>query len=525
MQTQDAINVITFKSSMRTIINHRDTEARKRNKRSEIRISKYETNSKSESWIPRSSRGMTDLKRSLCLATVLFILLPTFFATEVKAAGVYNNTKHGSPQTGVMRDAAIPRGSCRQCHSEGSGAIKYPKSLWRENDNELCYSCHRNETLSGIYPGQRVYDTSIHRTDPRAVWPGPSPSVRRDMDAAGKCLNCHDPHGRKDRSGIIPDLLISREETLCMSCHDGDPAGDIKRELRKPYSHLIRQGPGKHSSDEGGDPARYSYAGGNRHAECSDCHNAHAIDHSVSLQTAPSASGKNSRVSRIHVLNGGPETNPGYQYISANDTGAPLNEYEICYKCHSSWTQQPPGQPDMARLFNTNNASFHPVEGQGKNPGIDPNSFTGGFNAFSIIYCSDCHGSNDSNLRGPHGSQFPNILRGPYEAQGNTRVVTRDELCFICHNYETYVNAASSSLFQQASRLNPPASANGHVFHVGQKNIPCYACHDSHGSARLGALIAIRRVPGLQTFSMNSNGGACLPTCHGQQSYTLNYPR
>jgi predicted CXXCH cytochrome family protein len=459
------------------------------------------------------------------VAILLFLLLATAFIPGARGEGVYNNTKHGNPLTGVTRDAAIPRGSCKQCHSEGSGAIKYPKSLWRENDNELCYTCHRNETLLGIYPGQRIYDTSTHGTEPRFVWPGPFPSARKDIDAAGKCQNCHNPHGSKDRIGIIPNLLIAREETLCLGCHDGAPAGDILREARKPYSHLIRQGAGKHSSDEDGNPARYSYAGGNRHAECSDCHNAHAIQHNVSFQTAPAASGKNSRVSRIQVINSSPESIPGYQYISSNDTGAPLNEYEICYKCHSSWTQQPPGQPDMARLFNTNNASFHPVEGQGKNQGIDPNSFTGSVNVSSSIYCSDCHGSNDSNLRGSHGSQFPNILRRPYEAQSNPRVTARDELCFICHNYDTYVNAASASLFQQASRFNAPASINGHVFHVGQKNIPCYTCHDSHGSARFGALIVIRRNPGLLSFSMSSNGGSCLSTCHEQKTYTINYPR
>ncbi|RJQ52033.1 MAG: hypothetical protein C4526_08900 [Nitrospiraceae bacterium] len=456
--------------------------------------------------------------------SVLFVLLFTLI-TNAGAAGVYNSTRHGSPQTGVMRDPAAPRGSCRQCHSESGTAIKYPKSLWRENDNELCYACHRDETLSGVYPGQRVYDTATHRIDPRAAWPGPSPSPRKDMDAAGKCLNCHDPHGRQDRSGVIPNLLIAREETLCLSCHDGDPAGDILRDLRKPYSHLIRQGTGKHGSDEGGDPSRYSYTAGNRHAECSDCHNAHAVRHNTALQTAPAASESVLRVSRVRVFNGSPETIPGYQYIPAGDTGSPLLEYEICYKCHSSWTRQPAGQPDLARLFNTNNASFHPVEGPGKNTGIAPGSFVGGINAFSVIYCSDCHGSNDSNLRGPHGSQFPDILRRPYVTQDSGRSPERDELCFMCHNYDTYVSAASPAVFQQASRFNPPASSSGHVFHAGQRNVPCYTCHDSHGSAQFGALIVTRRNPGLLSFSMNSNGGSCLPTCHEQRSYTVNYPR
>lgn len=459
-------------------------------------------------------------KTVLCLC----VLLGAFMSQAM--AGVYETTGHGNPQTGAMRDNAIPRGSCNQCHVEGSKDLKYQKSLWRENDNGLCYACHREMNFSGIYPGLEVYETSNHRTDPRFVWPGPFPPGRREMGAQGKCLNCHNPHGRKDRYGVVPSHLVAREEELCLACHDGSPAArDIARELRKPYSHPTRQGSDRHSAGEGGNPARYSYLGGNRHAECSDCHNPHAAFSDPRTPVAPLASSRNSKVSRLRVMNGPPDSIPLYQYSPASDTSTPVLEYEICYKCHSSWTQQPPGQKDIARLFNTNNASFHPVEGQGRNPGINPSSFVAGMNAFTTIHCSDCHGSEDSNLRGPHGSQFPKILRRAYEARSTSRMTTRDELCFLCHNFDTYADPASSPIAQQASRFNPPASLSGHVFHVGQRNSPCYACHDSHGSPQFGALIVTGRNPGLRSFSMNSSGGSCAPSCHVARAYVINYTR
>lgn len=436
-------------------------------------------------------------------------------------------TAHNNAVTGPSRSKGIPRGSCGQCHIDKSTPISYPSSLWRENDNELCYTCHQTINASGVYPGSEVYENSDHRTDPRFVWPGPVPPQRRELRAAGKCLNCHTPHGRKDQGGLIPSLLIAREENLCLTCHDGYPSvRDIARDVRKPYSHPVSRYAGKHSADEGGDPARYSYLGGYRHSECSDCHNSHAVVGDPLPPAAPAASNRNARVSRIRVFNGGPGTIPMYEYRSAFDISSPVLEYEICFKCHSSWTQQRPGVQDMARLFNTNNASFHPVEGQGKNPGINPNAFIGGKSAFSTIYCSDCHGSDDSSLRGPHGSQFPNLLRKRYEAHSTSSMTTGDELCFICHNFDTYANPAG--LFQQASRFNPPLSPNGHAFHVGQKNVPCYACHDSHGSPGFPALIVTGRNPGIISFSFAATRGQCSATCHSPpaaRSYQINYPR
>jgi predicted CXXCH cytochrome family protein len=441
-------------------------------------------------------------------------------------AGVYAETGHGNPAAGVLRDPSLPRGGCGQCHVEGDAPVRYAKELFRENDNELCFACHTNENITGVYPGRLVYETSNHRTDARTVWPGPIPPARREAGAGGKCLNCHGPHGKQDASGLVPSQLLAREEGVCLACHDGDPsARDIAREIRKPYSHPAVQTTGKHRTDEGGDPSRFSYVGGNRHAECADCHNAHASFGDPVPPAAPAASARNARTSRIRVVNGAAGTIPLYEYRPANDTSTPVLEYEICFKCHSSWTNQPPGEQDLALLFNTNNASYHPVEAQGKSPGIPAGAFAGGKNGFSVIHCGDCHGSDDSTLKGPHGSQFPNILRKAYESRSISRITTREELCFLCHNFDTYANPVVVPGQPDLSRFNPPAYANGHTSHVGQRNVPCYACHDSHGSPQFPALISTGRTPGILSFIASGTGGTCTPTCHGTQTYVLNYPR
>lgn len=462
------------------------------------------------------------------IVRVLFLTVVTAAAASPALGGVFDKTGHGNPMTGVRRITSSPTGSCGQCHIEKEGqGLKFAMGLWRENDNGLCFECHKSENMRESYPGRQIYEKSDHGTDPRFAWPGPTPPARRELGGAGKCLNCHSPHGKEDRNGIIPSLLFAREEALCLTCHSGYPSTrDIAHDIRKPYSHPARLTADKHSSTEDGDPSRYSYVGGYRHATCSDCHNAHAAFSDSLPPTAPTASNRNARVSRVRVINSAAGAVPQYDYRPANDFTTPVLEYEICYKCHSSWTQLPPGRQDMARLFNTNNPSFHPVEGQGKNLGINPGAFVPGkTNAFSTIYCSDCHGSDDSQLRGPHGSQFPNILRKSYEAHSTSRVVTREELCFICHSFDAYANPLAPLSQQQASRFNPPVSPSGHALHVGQKNVPCYACHDSHGSTQFPALIVTGRNPGLTNFFATATGGTCMSTCHASRSYVINYPR
>lgn len=455
------------------------------------------------------------VEKGFCVSLILLILC----SAQGRAwGGVYSETAHGNRLTGVERDGALPKGACGQCHVDKEDKGKYPHALWHANDNDLCYTCHNAVDLTGLFPGRELYDRSSHNTDPRFVWPGPFPPARRATDMAGKCLNCHNPHGKQDNAGLIPSLLIARQVTLCLSCHDGDPSTrDIARDIRKPYSHQGRFG--THGADEAASGDSVAFAGGNRHVECSDCHNPHAVVGDPMPPIAPVASTNLARVSRVSVMNGFAGTIPRYVFLPANDTSTPALEYEICYKCHSSWAWQPPGQQDIALLLNTNNASFHPVEAPGKNPSISPAAFVNGMTGFSTITCSDCHGSDDSNLRGPHGSLFPNILKGAYEAGSSNWISTRTDLCFNCHNFATYADPFSAQFEQDASRFNK------HAVHIGQHNIPCYACHESHGSPQYGGLIAIGRTPGIRSFTMTPAGATCLPTCHDSRSYSVPYSR
>jgi predicted CXXCH cytochrome family protein len=410
-------------------------------------------------------------------------------------------------------------------------------ALFAPNTNALCYTsgCHNLNSPNGVFQGPSVYDASLHATRSNTVWPGADPSVDTAAPAArpggdwGKCVNCHDAHGyNMDGSGLIPGLLVSREERLCYVCHDGSPADsskNVKAQFNKAYRHPITTS-GKHSVAEGGTPGAYGTTPtNNRHSECDDCHNSHAAAADGAPPVAPTAPNSLLGVGRVGVVNGSAGYAPAYTYRGPSDTSAPVNEYELCFKCHSSWTTQPAGQSNTALEFNPNNASYHPVEAMGKNLTIRSGAFVGGWTATKTMYCTDCHTSDDTAVRGPHGSLYQYILKKSATANSLQRTMASTELCFDCHAYNTYANNNSSNAVKGYSRFNPPQTSQGHTYHVGSRQYPCYACHESHGSATQSFLIATGRSPGITNYSRSTNGGTCWPTCHSAKSYAVNYPR
>ncbi len=320
-------------------------------------------------------------------------------------------------------------------------------------------------------------------------------------------------------------MAFAREENMCLPCHDGSPAAaDIQSQFLKIYKHPIAT-PGKHAEEEAGDASKFGASPiNNRHSECVDCHNPHAAQRDAIPPIPPGASARLNGVSRIRLVNGLAGTRPIYTYAGPGDT-VPPNEYEICFKCHSSWTTQPGGQSDLAVLFNTNNPSFHPVEDKGKNPNIPPAAFANGWTWDRLTYCTDCHSSDGNSPRGPHGSTFRYILKKGYMGRAGVYPPTSTDLCFDCHDYETYANPNSTDATQGNSRFNRPKTTQGHAFHVGTQGFSCYTCHQTHGSATLPALIATGRTPGIFSYSQNATGGTCAPSCHGSDTYTVNYAR
>jgi len=182
-------------------------------------------------------------------------------------------------------------------------------------------------------------------------------SISRSAHARSLCNDCHDPHGVRDRDGVIPSMLVERPARLCGNCHDG-----IRSALSESYQHA---------------------------AACSDCHSAHKVIKDPAPSFADPSDYRLAGVSRVQVVNGGAGVIPGYRLVGADDPGDPI-EYEVCFKCHSSYAKQRLGRSDLARLMNPANASSHQIA------------------------CSKCHD--------PHGSPYRHLLKK-----------SPDELCVECH--------------------------------------------------------------------------------------------
>ena len=453
--------------------------------------------------------------------------------------GVFATTPHGSPTTGLQRLTGpdYPRGSCVQCHYqhasvEGSATgAPNPYALFAPNDNNLCGSpgCHDGAGADHIYQGLSDYTVSVHATDGSAVWPGPTPWARRTGDA-GKCVNCHDPHGYTDSGGLLPTLGLAREEKLCLACHDGSPAHtNISYELTKTYSHPVTPTSGRHSAAEGGDATRFG--SGNRHAECEDCHNVHQTRHPAFPPAAPAASDRLRGVSYVSVSNGPAWTQPAYLFHAADDPTPIQYEYQLCFKCHSSWTTLPLTSPsgraptDKAKEFNPNNLSYHPMEAAGKQTAATwpANSLLPPYTTASILYCSDCHASDSPAApAGPHGSNNRFLLEANYAVVEHSPSYQSSDfaLCFRCHQEAALLNDQDTGTNDTHFRFHRKhlQDAPGN-----QPNLPlCASCHgNSHGSTR-PRLIDFTREPHLTSFTSwtskeaGAGTGQCTLTCHGE---------
>lgn len=262
------------------------------------------------------------------------------------------------------------------------------------------------------------------------------------------CAGCHKGHGK---SGT--PMLDAAKSEICFTCHGFSikpgkvqTRTDMESVFRKRYRHPVLETAQYHRPDEQL-PERIPSIP--RHVACQDCHRVH-----TSSSDSPLAGVR------------------GYAKGTVRDFDAE-GEYMLCYKCHSDSANLPYNSTNKDQQFDTANASYHPVEGPGKNH-IVP-SLKGRLNVSSTISCTDCHGNDDNfGPKGPHGSNYEFILKAEYLRSETAESAKTYELCYSCHERQSILNNAS---FQK------------HREHVVFNRVPCSACHNPHGSRRNRHLI------------------------------------
>lgn len=347
------------------------------------------------------------------------------------------------------------------------------------------------------------------------------------------CEVCHEEHGSN-----YPRLQKNPEDTNtvngeCLSCHGGTPpaqfssAPNVKTDLTQPgngttspdrYRHPTLYNSGNHSDTEDYTTLK---ANGKRHAECLDCHDPHNEQQVTGVNAPPTAPPPLRNVTGVDVNYSGVTWNNWDTTKNWNFQKPIVNQYQLCFKCHSSysWQNSPPvfsgsiQQTDIPKEFNPNNPSYHAVVGASKMPTFTYNNQTyyyGKFNtantdstgapwsATSRLYCEDCHSSGTTSLRGPHGSNYWYILRAPWtpntgaEGMGGTGGSnTQNHVCFICHDYNFYAAGVDGGSSTVRSKFSTSWDYNLHRKH-NQRG--CTSCHVlvTHGYKRQGLLVDTR---------------------------------
>ncbi len=289
----------------------------------------------------------------------------------------------------------------------------------------------------------------------------------------GDCAACHREHTAK-----APLLLktTATDAALCLSCHDGVTGSSLNTKAvfndatvpadnaaaREYYRHasLTATTHTRSDVDEFGDRS-------NRHAACVDCHNSHKATGAVSTQTTGgwTTPGQLQAVSGVSVANPADGTAPGYLLLSSTTL-----EYELCFKCHSSYTTLPSNTGfasskqvfDKAIEFNPSNPanlSYHPVEAAGRNTTTAmANSLSGtspyklwNFAVGATVRCVNCHGdprkysqtakpgagddlaTHTSPYRGLLLQNYRDRVMRPRTGTGSAYAAADFALCFLCH--------------------------------------------------------------------------------------------
>jgi len=467
-------------------------------------------------------------------------LVPSTADPEVRLPPAGDAVKLKEGATSGVRDSV----QCTSCHDPHLDTLKF---LVKANTRgALCLTCH----VKLGWLGSRHEASS-------APYPASGSTTVGDL----ACLTCHQPHNGEGPTRLLSTRNLSgsplpwAEENVCFSCHRsggtgvdplrGGAAPDIQGQWSKASHHPFELKTDEHQPIfTAHQPEPEPVALPTKHVECPDCHNPHrAIGPDGG---APALLAGASRV-RFAWDGGTPFT-----FLANGDSSSTVKEYEICFKCHSTWTTLDAGTKDKAQEFDPRGGSFHPVVAAGTNSNttIMNANLAGGLGlphltTTSTVECQDCHASDSLPLtvtsvssyvgsiaRGPHGSSIDPaagysgaLLRARYRVTGSPGTLTTDgELCFICH---------ASAFSSTTTRF----TAQSHHKSIGL----CNECHSNIHGTKLGATASNSSYSRLVNFASSvtgssgtgspswtantgtNNSGSCNLRCHGKTHSPENY--
>lgn len=416
---------------------------------------------------------------------------------------------------------------------------------------------------------------------------GGDPHIAYDTQADG-CAACHRMHA--DTAETFSNSTPTSHSVDCLVCHDGTGATtNVKSEYtalgavvnvpstRSYYTHdalAVSTGHRAASSDEeGGSVAANEFQGvANRHSDCVDCHNPHAVSGGPASEqriTLGVSSGWaiSGRLQSVSVATAAVDTSTAFV---AHAETATSYEYELCLKCHSDFTKITTINPssttsrsqdwfDKSAEINpatAGNNSFHPIMARGKNLTDTMTANLAGASDYRVstftvndtVRCSDCHADSATvgatQFNATHASPNRGMLNRPYRDRlllttsepGST---SRFALCFTCHTdvpFKSQTSSGTAFRYHWLHTMNISGKGTygtGSIDSDGAGNgdALCAECHfrlHSNINAVAGQTIDGSRLvnfaPNVQTWGgviawTKRNGqtaGTCTLMCHGQ---------
>jgi predicted CXXCH cytochrome family protein len=413
---------------------------------------------------------------------------------------------HGPMDRRVRLDSGgqVQCTSCHDPHAEYAGSTEGKFLVAATKASELCVTCHDRGTGGHATSAQ-----------PFAVSQGNEAGYGSVAEAG--CRACHRSHGADVTGRLLSRSSTDAEDAMCLRCHASTTLTlDVSRQYSKPSSHSLFGGGGRvHDASEGpsatGHRLPEQSPGQSRHAACVDCHDPHQAE--VAPARAPFAAGGIKGTWGIDLTGRRVE---------------PIRfEYELCFKCHGDSANKPTpraSQPrrrmtdqNLRQVFSSGAVSYHPVTtpSRGGNvPGLLPAYPPG-----SLIYCTDCHASDDGpgvggkGARGPHGSMYAPLLERNYTTGAfSGESAFAYALCYKCHDRDVLLSSRSNF--------------RTHRRHVVDMQTTCSTCHNPHGiSAMSGSQaqnahlidfdIAVVSPGRGGVLRYDSGARNCTLTCHG----------
>jgi cytochrome b subunit of formate dehydrogenase len=204
----------------------------------------------------RRSRAIGGFLRTAVAAALAVFALsasPPVRAEEKECLDCHGGKDPKAPVVKVDPASAHAEMECLECHS----GVKQP--CQKGMKVQSCKTCHDDQavSLAGSTHGPKMAKVVIAK--------GAGDKEKVDPASASICRTCHTEPAHAIRKAIDPAGAVSRAQAskTCIACHDKDQPIAVRDYLGSVHHAALAAG---------------KAAG----AACTDCHGAHAIDHSMS---------------------------------------------------------------------------------------------------------------------------------------------------------------------------------------------------------------------------------------------------